>query len=197
LFQVHGVDASGHICLRRTLRRKLLQFFAVIEPCTIGIEACHSAHSWGRELERIGHTFRLIPTQYVKPYLVGGENDANEATAICAALGRKDIPDVGIKSAEQQSIQSLHRMRERLIHERTAKSNQIRSLFSEEGFVFPISVCHLRTNVAALVGDLQTAINPITETPGCTSSGAYRHPRSLAHGAQRRPTVSACATRIL
>ena len=96
--------------------------------CLVGIEACHSSHFWGRELLRVGHNVRLIPTQYVKPFLVGGKNDANDAAAICAAVRRADLRFVPVKTAEQQSLQSLHRMRERLIHERTAKSNQIRSM---------------------------------------------------------------------
>jgi transposase len=145
VFQVHGVDGHGKLRLQRKLRRgEVLRFVARVEPCLIGIEACHSSHYWGRELTKLGHQVRLIPTQYVKPYVLGGKNDANDAAAICAALGRADIHSVAIKSAEQQSVQSLHRMRERLNHERTAKSNQIRSMFAEEGFVFPISIGKLR-----------------------------------------------------
>ncbi len=167
VFQVHGVDGHGKLRLQRKLRRgEVLRFFARVEPCLIGIEACHSSHYWGRELSKLGHQVRLIPTQYVKPYLLGGKNDANDAAAICAALGRADIHSVAVKSAEQQSVQSLHRMRERLNHERTAKSNQIRSMFAEEGFVFPISIGKLRSSVASLVGNPNATITPILRRLG-------------------------------
>src|SRR5215471_6076982 len=141
VFQVHAIDGEDKPRFQRKLRRgEVLRFFARLEPCLIGIEACHGSHYWGRELSKLGHQVRLIPTQYVKPYLLGGKNDANDAAAICAALKRADLHNVSIKSAEQQSVQSLHRMRERLNHERTAKSNQIRSMFAEEGFVFATSI---------------------------------------------------------
>ncbi|WP_201663046.1 IS110 family RNA-guided transposase, partial [Paraburkholderia sabiae] len=103
-------------------------------------------------------TVRLLPTQYVKPFLVGGKNDTNDASAICAAVSRPGIHPVPIKSAEQQSLQSVHRMRERLVHERTAKSNQIRSMFAEEGFIFPVGIVHLRQGVVALVSDADARI---------------------------------------
>ena len=130
----------------------MLRLFANIEPCLVGIEACHSSHYWGRELSKLGHQVRLMPTQYVKPFVLGGKNDANDAAAICAAVRRPDMRWVAIKSAEQQSVQSLHRMRARLIQERTAKSNQIRSMFSEEGFVFARSIAQLRRGVVQLIG---------------------------------------------
>src|SRR5262249_45492013 len=149
VFQVHGVDAHGKSHLRKQLRRsEVLRFFSKLAPCLVGIEACHSSHYWGRELTKLGHTVRLIPTQYVKPYLLGGKNDANDAAAICAAVMRPDMRTVAIKNAEQQSLQSLHRMRQRLVLERTAKSNQIRSMFAEDGLVFPRSIPHLRRSVA-------------------------------------------------
>jgi transposase len=167
VFHAHGVDGGGKVRFQRKLRRgEVLRFFARVAPCLIGIEACHSSHYWGRELSNLGHQVRLIPTQYVKPYVLGGKNDANDAAAICAALGRADIHSVAIKSAEQQSVQSLHRMRERLIHERTAKSNQIRSMFAEEGFVFAISVGKLRSSVANLVGNPEATITPILRRLG-------------------------------
>jgi transposase len=162
IFQVHGVDAQGKPVLQRKLRRaEVLRLFANIEPCLVGIEACHSSHYWGRELTKLGHQVRLIPTQYVRPFLLGGKNDANDAAAICAAVQRRDIHSVGIKSAEQQSIQSLHRMRARLIQERTAKSNQIRSMFAEEGFVFATSITQLRRSVVNLIGQENAALTPI------------------------------------
>lgn len=160
VFQVHGIDRHGTTVLQRRLRRgEVVRYFAKLEPCLVGIEACHSSHFSGRELSKLGHQVRLIPTQYVKPFVLGGKNDANDAAAICAAVRRADMRFVSVKTAEQQAVQSLHRMRERLIHERTAKSNQIRSMFAEEGIVFGVSVTQLRRGVAAHVGD---AASPIT-----------------------------------
>jgi len=110
VFQVHGVNEPGEPLLRRQLRRReVLRFFANLEPCVVGIEACHSSHYWGRELSALGHDVRLIPTQYVRPFRRGGKNDANDAEAICDAASRPAIHSVAVKSAEQQAIQSLHR----------------------------------------------------------------------------------------
>jgi transposase len=93
------------------------------------------------------HIVRLIPTQYVKPFTLGGKNDTNDAAAICTAVARPDMHFVPVKTAEQQSVQSLHRMRERLTHERTSKSNQIRSMFAEEGIIFGLSVTQLKIGI--------------------------------------------------
>ncbi|ENN7403750.1 transposase [Escherichia coli] len=123
VFQVHAINRSGQVVIQRKLRRNgVLKFFASLAPSVVGIEACHSSHYWGRELIKLGHTVRLLPTQYVKPFVVGGKNDANDAAAICMAVSRRDIHTVPVKSTEQQSLQSLHRMREKVIQERTAKS---------------------------------------------------------------------------
>jgi transposase len=124
-----------------------------LDSSLIGIEACQGSHYWSRELISQGHTVRVLPTQYVKPFLVGGKNDANDASAICAAVSPPGIHPVPIKSAEQQLLQSVHRMRERLVHERTAVSNQIRSMFAEEAFIFPIGIIQLRQGIVALVAD--------------------------------------------
>jgi transposase len=159
VFQVHGVDRGGRPVVQRKLRRaEVLKFFSRLDPSLIGIEACHGSHYWARELTTQGHTVRLLPTQYVKPFLVGGKNDANDASAICTAVSRPGIHPVPIKSAEQQSLQSVHRMRERLVHERTAKSNQIRSMFAEEGFIFPTGIVQLRQGIVALVNDADAGI---------------------------------------
>jgi transposase len=167
VFQLHGVDRSGKTVIQRKLRRaEVLKFFSKLEPSLVGIEACHGSHFWARELTALGHTVRLLPTQYVKPFLVGGKNDANDAAAICFAVSRPDIHPVPIKSSEQQSLQSVHRMRERLIHERTAKSNQIRSMFAEEGFVFPVGLPLLRQGIVALVNDTDARITPLLRRLG-------------------------------
>jgi transposase len=167
VFKIHGVDRHGKTVLQRKLRRaEVLKFFSKLEPSLIGIEACHGSHFWARELTSLGHTVRLVPTQYVKPFLVGGKNDANDAAAICAAVTRSSIHFVAIKSAEQQSLQSVHRMRQRLIQERTAKSNQIRSMFAEEGVIFPVGLPQLRKGIVTLVNDPDAHITPLLRRLG-------------------------------
>ncbi|MDE1496613.1 IS110 family transposase [Xenorhabdus bovienii] len=117
-------------------------------------------------MTKLGHTVHVLPTQYVKPFVVGGKNDANDAAAICMAVTRWDIHCVPIKSAEQQSLQSLHRMREGAIQERTAKSNQIRSLFSEEGVIFPTGLFSLKKGLLEFIEDGESAITPILRKLG-------------------------------
>lgn len=122
----------------------MLTFFTRLEPCLIGIEACGSSHYWAGELTRLGHTVRIIPPQFVKPYLKGNKNDANDAEAICEAVSRPGMRYVAIKSEAQQSMQAEHRVRARLIHDRTALSNEIRGMLGEFGFVLPAGLSALR-----------------------------------------------------
>jgi transposase len=136
VFQVHGVDASAHAILRRRLGRgDLLPFFAKQPSCVIGMEACSSAHYWARELTRLGHEVRLIPPQYVKPYVKRNKTDAADAEAICEAVGKPNMRFVPIKSVEQQSILALHRVRALLVRQRTSAVNAMRGLLSEFGVV--------------------------------------------------------------
>ncbi|MDG4898848.1 IS110 family transposase [Mesorhizobium sp. WSM4976] len=136
VFQIHGVDASGHAVLRRRLgRRELLVFFARLSPCLIGMEACSSAHHWARELSRFGHDVRLIPPQYVKPYVKRNKTDAADAEAICEAVARPNMRFVPIKTRQQQGILVLHRTRSLLVRQRTASINAVRGLLSEFGLV--------------------------------------------------------------
>ncbi len=110
VFQVHGIDASGEGVMRRQLRRRqVLHFFRKLPACVIGIEACATAHHWGRELVALGHEVRLMPARYVKPYVKRGKNDAADAEAICEAVQRPTMRFVPIKSPEQQSVLMLHR----------------------------------------------------------------------------------------
>jgi transposase len=159
VFQIHGVDRHGKVAIQRKLPRSdVLKFFAKLKHSLVGIEACHGSQFWAWKLTVLGHTVRLLPTQYVKPFLVGGKNDANDAAAICAAVTRPNIHFVAIKSAEQLALQSLHRMRQRLILERTAKSNQIRSMFAEEGVIFPIGLSQMRKGIVELVNNANSGI---------------------------------------
>src|SRR5690606_10395442 len=110
IFQVHAVDASGEIVVRKALRRaQVLPFFAKLPPCMIGMEACGTSHHWARELTKLGHEVRLMPPAYVKPYVKRGKNDAVDAEAICEAVTRPTMRFVAMKSTEQQAALSLHR----------------------------------------------------------------------------------------
>jgi transposase len=124
VFQVHGVDGHGKTKLKKTLARKeMLEFFAALPACLIGIEACAGAHYWARELGRLGHDVRLMASQFVIPYRKSGKNDANDAEAICEAVGRPNMRFVPVKSEEAQAVLALHRARELLVAERVALSN--------------------------------------------------------------------------
>jgi len=138
VFQVHGVDARGKVVVRRQLRREqVARYFVNLAPCLIGMEACASSHHWGRTLERLGHTVRLMAPQFVKPYVKANKNDVADAEAICEAVSRPNMRFVPIKSIEQQGILSVHRVRHGFVKARTAQANQIRGLLGEFGLVIP------------------------------------------------------------
>jgi transposase len=139
VFQVHGVDAAGEVVVRRQIRRsQLLQFFAKQPACLIGMEACASSHHWARELIALGHEVKLMPAQYVKPYVKRGKNDAADAEAICEAVTRPTMRFVAIKTPEQQSAMMLHRVRLVLCRQRTQLSNALRAHLAEFGIVAPV-----------------------------------------------------------
>jgi transposase len=136
VFQVHGEDPTGKIVLQKRLRRgQVAAFFAKLAPALVGIEACGSAHYWGRTLRALGHQVRLIPAAYVKPFVRRNKNDARDAAAICAALGRPDMRFVAIKSVEQQAARGVERARELLVKQRTQLINCLRSQLAELGIV--------------------------------------------------------------
>jgi len=136
VFQVHGADGEGRPVLRKKLTRaKLMPFFADLPPCLVGMEACASAHHWARELQALGHEVRLIPPQYVRPFVKTNKNDAADAEAICEAVGRPTMRFAAVKSAEQQSVLMLHRVRELLVRQRTMAINALRGHCAEFGIV--------------------------------------------------------------
>src|SRR5262249_7015317 len=139
VFQIHGVDAAGNVIVRRQLmRRYVLPFFRKLPPCLVGIEACASSHHWSRELQALGHTARLMPPAYVKPYVKRQKNDATDAEAICEAVTRPNMRFVPTKTAEQQSCLMLHRTRHLFIRQQTAVINAIRAHLAEFGVVAPV-----------------------------------------------------------
>jgi transposase len=136
VFQIHAADQDGRPVVRKKLRRaQVIPFFAALPPCLIGMEACASAHYWARELQALGHEVRLIPPQYVKPFVKTNKNDAADAEAICEALIRPTMRFAAVKSAEQQSVLMLHRARELLVRQRTMLINALRGHCGEFGIV--------------------------------------------------------------
>jgi transposase len=124
VFQVHGIDAEGNVIVRRQLkRRQVLVFFHKLPPCLVGIEACASSHHWSREIRALGHTVRLMPPAYVRPYVKRQKNDATDAEAICEAVRRPTMRFVETKTPEQQSCLMLHRTRYLFIRQQTAVIN--------------------------------------------------------------------------
>src|SRR5258707_6000305 len=148
VFQVHLVDAAGQVVIRRQLKRRhVLVFFQKLPPCLVGIEACASSHYWSRELTALGHTVRLMPPAYVKPYVKRHKNDAADAEAICEAVTRINMRFVATKTPEQQSCLMLHRTRHLFIRQQTAVINAIRAHLAEFGIVAPVG----RNGVDALL----------------------------------------------
>src|SRR6266702_3860716 len=136
VFKVHGVDAEGATVLRKQLRRAhVLAFFSRLPPCLVGLEACATAHYWGRELRALGHEVRLMPAQYVKAYVKRNKHDAADAEAICEAVGRPTMRFVPVKTAEQQATALLHRGREQLVRQRTMLVNALRAHLAEHRIV--------------------------------------------------------------
>ena len=139
VFQVHGVDADGLMVIRRQLKRRyVLAFFEKLTPCLVGIEACASSHHWSRELQALGHTVRLMPPAYVKPYVKRQKNDMADAEAICEAVTRANMRFVPTKTPEQQSGLVLHRTRHLFVRQQTSRINAIRAHLAEFGVIAPV-----------------------------------------------------------
>ncbi|MGC1361328.1 MAG: IS110 family transposase [Silvibacterium sp.] len=159
VFQVHGADKSARAVLRRKLRRSEMPgFFSEQPPCLVGIEASGSAHYWARILSGLGHTVRLMAPQFVKPYVKSQKNDANDAEAICEAVTRPSMRFVPQKTVEQQDLQALHRVRSRLVANRTQLINQIRGLLAEYGVVLPQHAGQVRSGLPAVLEDAENQL---------------------------------------
>ncbi len=154
VFQIHGVDMYGKALLRKQLRRsEMSKFFANLEPCLIGMEACGSSHHWARKLCEFGHTVKLMSPQFVKPYVKTNKHDMADAEAICEAVSRPNMRFVSIKNIEQQAILSVHRARQGFVKARTAQANQIRGLLSEFGIVIPQGIRSIINRVPDILED--------------------------------------------
>jgi len=155
VFSLHGVDASGRVVLRKTVRRdKLVELVAALPPCLIGMEACGGAHQWARQFEQLGHRVGIMMARFVAPYRKSSKNDGNDAEAICEAVARPNMRFVPVKSAEQQAILSLHRVRQGYVEERTATINRIRGLLAEFGLVLPQRAVEVRRAAVVLAESL-------------------------------------------
>ncbi|MEO5351229.1 MAG: IS110 family transposase [Magnetococcus sp. YQC-3] len=153
-FQIHGVDAQGKVVLRKKVSRdSLLPSLANVGPALVGMEACAGAHYWAKEIEKLGHTVRIMNPAFVAPYIKNQKNDANDAEGICEAVSRPNMRFVPIKSFEQQDMQSLHRIREQLTKQRTAMANQIRGLLGEYGYVIPKGIGYVSKRLPDILAD--------------------------------------------
>jgi transposase len=157
VFVLCGLNQAGKPVLQRKLSRaKVLSFFANLPVCLIGIEACPGAHYWARELLKFGHQVKLVPAQYVQPFVRGDKTDARDARAIAEAITRPDMTFVQINNHAQQDLQMVHRVRQRLVKERTALLLQIRGLLNEYGIVFPQGSPRVAAVLRELLADTQS-----------------------------------------
>ncbi len=172
VFQIHGVDERDKVAVRKQLKRaEMSKYFANLEPCLIGMEACGSAHHWARKLEGYGHRVKLMAPQFVKPYVKTNKNDMADAEAICEAVRRPNMWFVAIKTVEQQAILSVHRARQGFVKARTAQGNQIRGLLSEFGIVIPPGIRSIMKQMPEILeygenglpGSMRNLIERLTE----------------------------------
>ena len=156
---IHGVDARGHVVVKKRLaRQKVLPFIAQWPSCLSGMEASGGAHYWAREFTQLGHTVKLMAPQFVKPYVQSQKNDPNDAAGICEAVERPRMRGVPVKSIPQQDVQALHRIRERQITARTAFINQIRGLLTEYGIVIPQRASQVRHKLPMVLEDAENGL---------------------------------------
>ncbi len=196
VFEVHGRDAAGEVVLRRSLKRSQVEkFFAGLPAAVIGLEACGSAHHWGRLVSRLGHEARLMPPSYVKPYVKRNKSDAIDAAACWEAMGRPDMRFVPLKTEEQQAALSLQRSRDLLVRQRTQLGNALRALLAEFGIVagqgkagLTRLVGELRAGTLALPPDAVVAATALADQHAALAAAAQTLERRIvAHArADRR-----------
>lgn len=154
VFQLHGVDRRGKAVLKRKIsRKKFPEFLATLNKCTVYMETCGSSNYWGREAQKYGHQVKLIPAAYVKPFIKTSKNDANDAEAIVEAGSRPSMRFAEVKTTAQQDVQCTHRIRSRLVSNRTALANEIRGLLSEYGIIIPQGIYKLRAQLPNIISE--------------------------------------------
>ena len=162
VFHAVCCDEHGKVARKKMLKRsQVLAYFANLPQCLVGMEACASAHHWARELGALEHQVKLIPPQYVKPYVLGNKNDYNDALAIAEAVIRPEMRFVPVKTPAQQDVQALHRLRERRLQERTALCNQLRGLLAEYGLIFPEGINVLHRRLPELLEDCENDLSDL------------------------------------
>jgi transposase len=160
-FQVHGVDHAGKKIINKAItRNKLPEFINQLPPCLIGMEACGGSNYWGQKFAEMGHEVKLMSPQFVKPYVKSNKNDMVDAEAICEAVTRPNMRFVAIKNKEQQDVQSIHKVRARLVKEKTALANQIRGLLHEYGLVIPQGISYVRSELPLILEDGTNGLTP-------------------------------------
>ncbi|QJD57513.1 IS110 family transposase [Pseudomonas sp. gcc21] len=160
VFQLHGNDSRGHKILGKQLKRdQLLPFLATQPICLVAMEACGGAHYWARQIKALGHEVKIIHPRYVKPFVQVHKNDQRDAQAIAEAAARPSMPSVAVKSVEQLDIQALHRVRERLVKEKTAIGNELRGLLLEMGITIAQGHKSLRETVPLILEDAERALS--------------------------------------
>lgn len=164
VFHVYGSDAEGQVVVRRQFGRGgLVKFLSNLKPCLIGMEACGGAHHWARECARLGHQAKLMPPQYVKPYVKTNKNDYNDAEAIWEAVQRPNMRFVPQKTVEQQGIQMLHRSRSQFIRSRTRVCNEVRGFLAELGIFIPKGVNRTRQIMEELLSKNDPRLNEMMQ----------------------------------
>jgi transposase len=200
MMQVHGIEATGRVVLRKAVRReRLLALLAQLPRCVVGREACSGAHHWARELTQFGHEPRLMAAEFVRPFRksLAAKNDANDAEAVCTAVVQPNMRFVSIKSVEQQAQLSLHRIRQGLIEERTATINRLRGVLAEFEVVVPQSATVLqRALPAVLAGDrlpalVQQSVRVLREHLRDLDARIAEFDRALAASANSAPSLAA------
>lgn len=161
IFQIHGVDHAGKKVVNKSIKRnKLPEFINQLPPCLIAMEACGGSNYWGQKFIDMGHEVRLISPQFVKPYVKSNKNDMVDAEAICEAITRPNMRFVAIKNKEQQDIQCIHRVRARLVKEKTALVNQIRGFLHEYGVVIPQGISYVKSELPLILEDGNNGLTP-------------------------------------
>lgn len=161
VFQLHGNDRRGHTVFGKQLKRdQVLAFLATQPACLVAMEACGGAHYWARQIQALGHEVKIIHPRYVKAFVQVHKNDQRDAQAIAEAAARPSMPSVAVKSVEQLDLQALHRVRERLVKEKTAIGNELRGLLLEMGIALPRGHSSLREAVPLILEDADRTLSP-------------------------------------
>ena len=162
-YQLHGVDGVGKAVLKKRIsRNELAAYIAGLPPCRIVMEACGGANYWARVFQRSGHQVKLISPQFVKPFVKTNKNDANDAEAIVEAASRPSMNFVPIKQVEQQDIQSIHRVRSRVVKNRTALINEIRGLLLEYGIAIPLGAAKVKRFLCEIIANNKNELTDLS-----------------------------------